>query len=86
MQFQEGDLVEYRAFLPDYDPTNPKIGRVTCVFADKDEVIVHWELAQETDTNGVQVSAALYHISELALTSRPGADGLTDFGRKLLNP
>jgi hypothetical protein len=86
MEFREGDLVEYRAFLPDYDPTNPKIGRVTCVFPDKEEVIVHWELAKDTDTNGVKVASALYHISELAPTSRPGADGLTDFGRKLIKP
>ncbi len=86
MKVKVGDLVEYRAFLPDYDPKNPKIGRVTCVFPDKDEAIVHWELAQDTSTNGVQVSAALYHISELAVTSRPGADGLTDYGRKLLKP
>ena len=86
MDLRVGDLVEYRAFLPDYDPTNPVIGRVTCVFPDKDEAIVHWELAKDTETRGVKVAAALYHTSELAISSRPGCDGLTDFGRKLLKP
>jgi len=86
MDLRVGDLVEYRSFLPDYDPKNPKIGRVTCVFPDKEEAIVHWELEQDTSTKGVQISAALYHISELAITTRPGADGLTAYGRKLLCP